>query len=323
MLGLIDQPTLDALCDAAVPGAIRQTDALGIEAAPSELAVIEELRALAAKNTVHTSMIGLGYYGTVTPSVIQRNVLENPAWYTAYTPYQPEISQGRLEALLNFQTMVADLTGLQTSGSSLLDEGTAAAEAMTVMRRSSKAAKDAVLLVDANTFPQTQAVISTRAVPLGIDVVVADLTGVDTVDALRAAAGDRDVFGVLVQYPGADGIIGDWRALTAAAHEVGALVTAAADLLALTLLTAPGSGARTSRSARPSASVCRWPSAVPTPATWPSGPASSGPCPVVSSGSPWTPSAVRHTASPSRRVSSTSVATRRRATSAPRRSCSR
>ena len=240
MLGLIDQPTLDALCDAAVPGAIRQTDALGIEAAPSELAVIEELRALAAKNTVHTSMIGLGYYGTVTPSVIQRNVLENPAWYTAYTPYQPEISQGRLEALLNFQTMVADLTGLQTSGSSLLDEGTAAAEAMTVMRRSSKAAKDAVLLVDANTFPQTQAVISTRAVPLGIDVVVADLTGVDTVDALRAAAGDRDVFGVLVQYPGADGIIGDWRALTAAAHEVGALVTAAADLLALTLLTAPG-----------------------------------------------------------------------------------
>ena len=240
MLATIGQPTLDALCDAAVPGAIRQTEALTIEAAPSELAVVEELRALAAKNTVLTSMIGLGYYGTVTPAVIQRNVLENPAWYTAYTPYQPEISQGRLEALLNFQTMVADLTGLQTSGSSLLDEGTAAAEAMTVMRRSSKVAKDAVLLVDANTFPQTRAVIDTRAVPLGIDVVVADLTGVASAEALREAAGGRDVFGILVQYPGADGIISDWRALTDAAHEVGALVTAAADLLALTLLTAPG-----------------------------------------------------------------------------------
>ena len=240
VLAAIGRPSLDALCDAAVPGAIRQTQALTIEASPSELAVVEELRGLAAKNTVLTSMIGLGYYGTVTPSVIQRNVLENPAWYTAYTPYQPEISQGRLEALLNFQTVVADLTGLQTSGSSLLDEGTAAAEAMTVMRRSSKAPKDAVMVVDANTFPQTQAVISTRAVPLGLDVVVADLTGVASADELRAAAGGREVFGVLLQYPGADGLISDWRALTEAAHEIGALVTAAADLLALTLLTPPG-----------------------------------------------------------------------------------
>ena len=240
MLGLLGQPSLDALCDAAVPGAIRQTRSLDIEASPSELAVLEELRDLAAKNSVLTSMIGLGYYGTITPSVIQRNVLENPAWYTAYTPYQPEISQGRLEALLNFQTMVADLTGLQTSGSSLLDEATAAAEAMTVMRRSSKVAKDAVLVVDTNTFPQTQAVITTRAQPLGLDVVIADLTAVTSADALRAAAGDREVFGVLVQYPGADGRITDWRALADAAHEVGALVTAAADLLALTLLTPPG-----------------------------------------------------------------------------------
>lgn len=240
MLGAIGQPSLEALCDAAVPAAIRQTDSVDIEAAASELAVIEELRGLAAKNTVMTSMIGLGYYGTVTPAVIQRNVLENPAWYTAYTPYQPEISQGRLEALLNFQTMVADLTGLQTSGSSLLDEGTAAAEAMTVMRRSSKAAKDAVLLVDANTFPQTRAIIDTRAVPLGIEVVGADLTGVRSADDLRAAAGDREVFGVLVQYPGADGTITDWTVLADAAHEAGALVAAAADLLALTLLTAPG-----------------------------------------------------------------------------------
>ncbi len=240
MLATVGQPDLDALCDAAVPGAIRQTDALGIEAAPSELAVLTELRSLAARNTVLTSMIGLGYYGTIVPSVIQRNVLEDPAWYTAYTPYQPEISQGRLEALLNFQTMVADLTGLQTSGSSLLDESTAAAEAMTVMRRSSKVTKDAVLVLDTNVFPQTSAVIATRAVPLGIEVVTADLTGVTSAEQLRAAAGDRDVFGVLVQYPAADGRIHDWRALADAAHELGALVTAAADLLALTLLTPPG-----------------------------------------------------------------------------------
>ena len=240
MLATVGQPDLDALCEAAVPGAIRQTDALGIEAAPSELSVLTELRSLAARNTVLTSMIGLGYYGTIVPSVIQRNVLEDPAWYTAYTPYQPEISQGRLEALLNFQTMVADLTGLQTSGSSLLDESTAAAEAMTVMRRSSKAAKDAVLVLDSNVFPQTAAVIATRAVPLGIDVVTADLTGVRTAEQLRAAAGERDVFGVLVQYPAADGTIHEWRALADAAHDVGALVTAAADLLALTLLTPPG-----------------------------------------------------------------------------------
>ncbi|NYF96674.1 aminomethyl-transferring glycine dehydrogenase [Janibacter cremeus] len=240
MLEAIGQPSLEALCDTAVPAAIRQTESVDIEAAASELAVIEELRALAAKNTVMTSMIGLGYYGTITPAVVQRNVLENPAWYTAYTPYQPEISQGRLEALLNFQTMVADLTGLQTSGSSLLDEGTAAAEAMTVMRRSSKVAKDAVMLIDTNAFPQTRAVIDTRAVPLGIEVVSADLTGVTTTEELRTAAGDREVFGVLVQYPAADGTITDWSALATAAHEAGALVAAAADLLALTLLTAPG-----------------------------------------------------------------------------------
>ena len=176
MLSAVGHPSLDALCDAAVPGAIRQQEALEVEPADDEEAVLAELRGLAARNTVLNSMIGLGYYGTAVPGVIQRNVLENPAWYTAYTPYQPEISQGRLEALLNFQTMVADLTGLATSGSSLLDEATAAAEAMTVMRRSSKVAKDAVLLVDENIFPQTSAVIATRATPLGIDVVTADLT---------------------------------------------------------------------------------------------------------------------------------------------------
>jgi glycine dehydrogenase len=240
MLATVGHDSLDTLVDHAIPGAIRAQGPLRVDAAESEAAVVEELRALARRNHVLTSMIGLGYYGTITPAVIQRNVLENPAWYTAYTPYQPEISQGRLEALLNFQTVVSDLTGLTTSGASLLDEGTAAAEAMTLMRRSSKAPSDAVLLVDRHAFPQTIAVMQTRATPLGIDLVVADLAAVDSGEALRAAAGDRDVFGVLVQYPGADGELRDWAALAQAAHEAGALVTAAADLLALTLATAPG-----------------------------------------------------------------------------------
>jgi glycine dehydrogenase len=237
MLKAIGQPSLEALIDAAVPGAIRADGPLRLDAAASESAVIEELRAFARRNHVLTSMIGLGYYGTITPAVVQRNVLENPAWYTAYTPYQPEISQGRLEALLNFQTVVSDLTALATSGASLLDEGTAAAEAMTLMRRSSKAPAGAVLLVDRHIFPQTLAVMQTRATPLGLGVVVADLNGVASSDDLRAAAGDRDVFGVVVQYPGGDGELRDWRALAEAAHAAGALVTAAADLLALTLAT--------------------------------------------------------------------------------------
>ncbi|GAA1253322.1 aminomethyl-transferring glycine dehydrogenase [Janibacter melonis] len=240
MLSVVGRPSLDALCDAAVPGAIRMTGALDVEAATSELAVLEELRELAGRNQVLTSMIGLGYYGTITPPVIQRNVLESPAWYTAYTPYQPEISQGRLEALLNFQTMVSDLTALSVSGASLLDEATAAAEAMTLMRRTSKAPDGAVVVLDEALFPQTRAVIETRARPLGIAVAVADLTQVSTAQELRAAAGDRDVFGVVVQYPAADGLIHDWSALATAAHDAGALVTAAADLLALTLLTPPG-----------------------------------------------------------------------------------
>ncbi|MEO7069249.1 MAG: aminomethyl-transferring glycine dehydrogenase, partial [Nostocoides sp.] len=240
MLAVVGQPSLAALVDRAVPGGIRMVGALDVAAAHSEEAVVKELRALAAQNTVMTSMIGLGYYGTRTPGVIQRNVLESPAWYTAYTPYQPEISQGRLEALLNFQTMVADLTGLALAGASLLDESTAAAEAMTLMRRASRVGPDAVLLVDTQVFPQTRAVIGTRATPLGIDVVAADLSGVTTAEELTSAAGGRPVFGVIVQYPGADGLIHDFRALVAATHEAGALLTAAADLLALTLIAAPG-----------------------------------------------------------------------------------
>ncbi|MFC7488681.1 aminomethyl-transferring glycine dehydrogenase [Knoellia sp. CPCC 206453] len=240
MLATIGRASLDELTATAVPDAIRATQAMDIVPAESELAVVKELRGLAARNQVLTSMIGLGYYGTITPAVIQRNVLENPAWYTAYTPYQPEISQGRLEALLNFQTVVGDLTGLSTAGASLLDEATAAAEAMTLMRRSSKAAADSVLLVDEATFPQTLAVMRTRAVPLGIEIVVADLASVTTRDMLVEAAGGREVFGVLVQYPDLHGRLRNHHALAEAAHEAGALVTAAADLMALTLATAPG-----------------------------------------------------------------------------------
>ena len=162
MLSTIGLSSLDELASAAVPDAIRSADALDIEAAPSEHVVVKELRGIADRNKVLTSMIGLGYYGTIVPPVIARNVLENPAWYTAYTPYQPEISQGRLEALLNFQTVVTDLTGLDLAGSSLLDEATAAAEAMTLMRRVSKAPAGAVLLVDEAVFPQTLGVIRTR-----------------------------------------------------------------------------------------------------------------------------------------------------------------
>ena len=240
MLETVGHPTLERLCDVAVPGAIRMSQALDIPAATSELAVLEELRALADKNSVLTSMIGLGYYGTITPPVIQRNVLENPAWYTAYTPYQPEISQGRLEALLNFQTVVSDLTALSISGASLLDEATAAAEAMTLMRRASKVKDGAVLVVDEGLFPQTRAVVDTRATPLGISVVEADLREVTTTEQLEGLTDGRGLFGVVVQYPAADGLIHDWRALAEAAHGAGALVTASADLLALTLLTPPG-----------------------------------------------------------------------------------
>ena len=240
MLKVVGQPSLEAMLDTAIPGVIRSERTLRLDAAPTEEAVIEELRALASRNTVLTQMIGLGYYGTITPPVVRRNVLESPAWYTAYTPYQPEISQGRLEALINFQTVIIDLTGLPIAGASLLDESTAAAEAMALMRRASKTDADAVLVVDQRAFPQTIAVIRTRANPRGMGVVVADLSTVTTPEALTVAAGGKAIFGVIVQYPGTDGELRDWSALAAAAHEVGALVTAAADLLALTLATPPG-----------------------------------------------------------------------------------
>ena len=235
MLAAIGYASLDALIDAAVPKAIRMSGALNLPAPASEQQAAAELRALADRNTVRTSMIGLGYYPTITPAVIRRGVLESPAWYTAYTPYQPEISQGRLEALLNFQTMVGDLTGMSIANSSLLDEATAVAEAVMVMRRATKSASMR-LLVDADTLPQTLDVVRTRADAVGVEVALFDAdAGLPAVDA-----GGGDAFGVVLSYPGRSGAIRDIAPLIAAAHERGAQVTVTADLLALTLLAAPG-----------------------------------------------------------------------------------
>ncbi|MER7669675.1 aminomethyl-transferring glycine dehydrogenase [Kitasatospora sp. NPDC096128] len=234
MLAAVGYGSLDELAATAVPEAIRSITALDLPGGRSEAQVLAELRELAGRNQVLQPMIGLGYYGTFTPPVILRNVMENPAWYTAYTPYQPEISQGRLEALLNFQTLVSDLTGLPTSGSSLLDEGTAAAEAMALARRVTKV-KGGVFLVDAETLPQTIAVINTRAVPTGVEVVVADLS-----EGIPAEIAERGVFGVLLQYPGATGVVRDLTPVIEQAHGLGAIVAVAADLLALTLLKSPG-----------------------------------------------------------------------------------
>ncbi len=205
-----------------------------LDGAKSEVEVIAELREIASQNEVFTSLIGGGYYGTITPPVIKRNVLENPAWYTAYTPYQPEISQGRLEALFAFQTVICDMTALALANASMLDEGTAAAEAMTLARRSSKASDDAVFLIEERVHPQTKAVVITRAKPLGITVVEVDSGHV----ARDGYAGE--FFGLLVQYPDTTGEICDYSKVTEYAHSQGALVIAATDLLALTLLKAPG-----------------------------------------------------------------------------------
>jgi len=247
MLTAVGFDSLEALDDAVLPPVIRSGGDAVLPAPIGEPEALAELRALADRNTVAVPMIGLGYHGTHTPGVIKRNVLESPAWYTAYTPYQPEISQGRLEALLNFQTMVSDLTGLQTSSASLLDESTAAAEAMTLLRRVSKAAVGSALVVDADVLPQTIAVIGTRAEPLGIPVVIADLAaaartgGASAVAAaIAAAAGEPGAFGVLMQYPGASGALTDLRPVVAGAREQGAMVAVAADLLALTLVRPPG-----------------------------------------------------------------------------------
>ncbi|MBS9371918.1 aminomethyl-transferring glycine dehydrogenase [Rhodococcus sp. B50] len=239
ILDVVGVDSLDALASAAVPAAILDDRADNVptgldvlDAPRSEHEVLAELKALASQNTVATSMIGHGYYDTLTPPVLLRNIIENPAWYTAYTPYQPEISQGRLEALLNFQTMVADLTGMEIANSSMLDEATAAAEAMTLLRRANRRSKSPRLVVDLDLFEQTAAVLATRAEPLGIEIVTVDLA----VDGLP----DGEFFGVILQVPGASGRIVDAAPIIAAAHDRGALVAVGADLLAMTLITPPG-----------------------------------------------------------------------------------
>jgi len=236
MLKALGYEDLESFISAVVPSNIAIKDVIeaSIDAGVSEVEAIAELRALASKNKVLTSLIGTGYYGTIVPPVIKRNVLENPAWYTAYTPYQPEISQGRLEALFTFQTMVCELTGLDISNASMLDESTAAAEAMTLARRSSKMSDDAVFLIEEHVHPQTKAVVITRAKPLGITVVE-----IDSGHVARDGY-DGEFFAALVQYPDTTGEIVDYSKFATYAHERGALVIAATDLLALTLLKAPG-----------------------------------------------------------------------------------
>jgi glycine dehydrogenase len=231
MLQTLGVGSLDALMDAVVPPAIRLDRPLDLPAARSEAEVLEALRHLAEQNRVFRSWIGMGYSGCITPPVLLRNILENPGWYTAYTPYQPEISQGRLEALLTFQTVVADLTGLPVANASLLDEATAAAEAMAMSVAVGPETGTPRYLVDAHAHPQTIEVVRTRAEARGVEVVVGEP------EAFTFGDG---VVGVLVQYPATDGALRDFRALAGRAHEAGALVTAATDLLALTLLVPPG-----------------------------------------------------------------------------------
>ena len=229
MLDVVGQPSLEALTDAIVPATIKAANALELPAAMTEVDALAKIRAIAGKNQVFRSFIGQGYYGTHTPNVIARNILENPAWYTAYTPYQAEISQGRMEALINFQTMVAELTGMEIANASLLDEATAAAEAMTLAKRSAKSKSNTFFVHDA-VHPQTLELLKTRAKPLGIELQVGPLA-----DALTA-----DSFGVLIQYPDTYGNIADHAALVEAVHARQGLVAVATDLLALTLIAAPG-----------------------------------------------------------------------------------
>ncbi|MCG5475574.1 MAG: aminomethyl-transferring glycine dehydrogenase [Sinorhizobium fredii] len=229
MLKTVGYPSLDALIDDTVPASIRQKTPLSWGAPMTEREALDKLRETANRNEKLVSLIGQGYYGTITPPVIQRNILENPAWYTAYTPYQPEISQGRLEALLNYQTMVCDLTGLDVANASLLDEATAAAEAMAMAERVAKS-KAKAFFVDENCHPQTIALLKTRAEPLGWQLVIGDPSDLD-------AAG---VFGAIFQYPGTYGHVRDFSELIARLHEQGAIAAVAADPLALALLKSPG-----------------------------------------------------------------------------------
>jgi glycine dehydrogenase len=229
MLNELGYESLDSQIDAAVPKNIRLDRQLKLPEAKWETDALAELRAISRKNKVARSFIGAGYYDCVTPPVIQRNILENPGWYTAYTPYQAEIAQGRLEALLNFQQMIIDLTALDIANASLLDEATAAAEAMSLCHAAVPNRK--AFFVADNCHPQTIAVIQTRAKPLGIEIKIGDYSRVQI---------DDTIFGALIQYPATDGAIYDYAKFVTRAHDVGALVVVAADILALTLLKPPG-----------------------------------------------------------------------------------
>ncbi|NUP74662.1 MAG: glycine dehydrogenase (aminomethyl-transferring), partial [Sinomonas sp.] len=237
MLNAVGFDSADTLAARAVPDSIKQDVPLTLSGALSETEALTALRRLAAKNRPHVEMIGQGYYDTITPAVIRRNIVENPAWYTAYTPYQPEISQGRLEALLNFQTAVEDLTGLAIANASLLDEATAVMEAVLLMRRANKnkalagVAGGGKTVLDADLFPQSIAIVTGRARALGFEVEVADLAN---------GLPEGPINGVVIQQPGASGRVADATGLIAAAKERGAMVTVAADLLALTLIKSPG-----------------------------------------------------------------------------------
>ncbi|HQQ69446.1 MAG TPA: aminomethyl-transferring glycine dehydrogenase subunit GcvPA, partial [Alicycliphilus sp.] len=234
MLSVIGEASRQSLVASIVPRSIARASTMDLPAPCSEAEALAELKAIASKNQVKKSFIGQGYYGTHTPGVILRNVLENPAWYTAYTPYQAEISQGRMEALVNFQTMVTDLTGMDIANASMLDEATAAAEAMTLAKRSVKA-RGNTIIVSGDCHPQTIEVIATRAAPLGFTVKV-----VRSSDEWIAAINGDDYFAALNQYPGSSGWLADWQASADAIHAKGAAFILAADLLALTLLKAPG-----------------------------------------------------------------------------------
>ncbi|MCX2781152.1 aminomethyl-transferring glycine dehydrogenase [Microbulbifer thermotolerans] len=230
MLNTLGVSSLDELIEKTVPAAIRKTDELNLSDAVDEAEALAELKALASRNKIYRTFIGMGYHDTITPNVILRNVLENPGWYTAYTPYQPEIAQGRLEGLLNFQQMIMDLTGMEMANASMLDEGTAAAEAMAMCKRQVKRNKSNVFFVDADCHPQTIAVVKTRAEHFGFEVIVGDV--------------EKDIpaelFGALLQYPGSTGRVRDLTDIIAGVHEAGALVTVAADLMSLVALKAPG-----------------------------------------------------------------------------------
>jgi glycine dehydrogenase len=243
MLQTVGADSLDQLIEQTIPPAIRLQKPLDLPPAQSESEALAALQLIAKKNKIYKSFIGQGYYGTITPPVILRNIFENPGWYTQYTPYQAEISQGRLEALLNFQTMICDLTGLPQSNASMLDEATAAAEAMSMCHsiKSDDPNRNTFFVSD-NVHPQTIAVIKTRAKWLGINIVVGAPDG--------NPGPLESLCGILVQYPGTDGRIIDYTPLTEAAHKAGALVVAATDLLALTLIKPPGEwggGGRTSQ----------------------------------------------------------------------------